>query len=480
MSHAENIMKARVSRRKLLKGAGALGVGLTLGQTGIAPFRPGALTGNTLTSNSLVRSVSAQEADRIQDILDITVTTEMFGVTILGAAIQSAREGNYDPPIPDAVIGILEAARAQEQFHLDFFRSVGGEALTQTFHLPDPALLTDSTLFFDVLQQQESREIAAQIAAFSVFTEMNRPDLLKASFQYAAEEAEHRLLANYAKGARPANNLAFAPKMYETIYEFLNELEALGIIGGDGPAITYPGPGDIDPTGVINTEPDDPQVMCSIDPGPGPGTGRPPVDRVDPKDGCRYFEETGHNVCGAFLDFWNNNGGLAVFGLPLTEEFDEENFDTGEVYVTQYFERQRFEWHPENAGTPYEILLGRMGAEILAIQGRDWRTFPKGNVSQPHYFPETGHAIAPEFWEYWSSRGLDYGDAGVSFRESLLLFGYPLSEPNMETNEDGDSVMTQWFERAVFERHPNNDAANQVLLRRLGWELLEARYNVEV
>ncbi len=311
---------------------------------------------------------------------------------------------------------------------------------------------------------------------------MDRPDLLKASFQYAAEEAEHRLLANYAKGARPANNLAFAPKMYETIYEFLNELEEIGIIGGDGPAITYPGPGEINFEGVINTEPDGPQVMCSVDPDPdpGPGTGRPPVDRVDPKDGCRYFDETGHNVCGAFLEFWENNGGLAVFGLPLTEEFEEENFDTGEVYVTQYFERQRFEWHPENAGTPYEILLGRMGAEILSLQGRDWHTFPKGNANQPHYFPETGHAIAPEFWEYWSSHGLDYGDAGVSFRESLLLFGYPLSEPNMETNEDGDTVLTQWFERARFEYHPDNNEANQVLLRRLGWELLETRYNVEV
>jgi len=458
MSHTEKILKARVSRRKLLQGAGALGVGLTLGQTGIAPVRSGALSSGLFTGNSLVRSVAAQE-DRIQDILDITVTTEMFGVTILGAAIQSAREGNYEPPIPEPVIAILEAARAQEQFHIEFFQSVGGEALTQTFHLPDPALLTDSILFFDVLQQQETREIAAQIAAFNVFTEMGRHDLLKASFQYAAEEAEHRLLANYAKGARPANNYAFAPKLYEDIHEFLQELEALGIIGGDGPALDYPGPGEINYAGVINTEPDGPAVMCS----------------VDTPDGCQHFDETGHNVCGAFLDFWNHNGGLAVFGLPLTGEMEEENFDTGETYTVQYFERQRFEWHPENVGTPYEILLGRMGVEILEIQGRDWMTFPKGNASQPHYFPETGHAIAPEFWEFRSSHGLDYGDAEVSFRESLLLFGYPISEASMETNEDGHTVMTQWFERAVFELHPDNKDEYQVLLRRLGAEFLAAR-----
>ena len=33
---------------------------------------------------------------------------------------------------------------------------------------------------------------------------------------------------------------------------------------------------------------------------------------------------------------------------------------------TQYFERARFEYHPENAGTPYEVLLGQFGRRILA------------------------------------------------------------------------------------------------------------------
>ncbi len=45
----------------------------------------------------------------------------------------------------------------------------------------------------------------------------------------------------------------------------------------------------------------------------------------------------------------------------------------------------------------------------------------------------------------------------------------------METNEDGHTVMTQWFERAVFELHPDNTDEYQVLLRRLGAEFLEAR-----
>jgi hypothetical protein len=188
--------------------------------------------------------------------------------------------------------------------------------------------------------------------------------------------------------------------------------------------------------------------------------------------GCAYFPETGHNVCGVFLSFWQQNGDLPVFGFPLTEAIEETNSDTGETYLVQYFERQRFEHHPENSGTVYEVLLGRLGAEILGRQGRDWRSFPKGSASRPHYFAETGHNIAPEFWDYWRRYGLNYGDSGVSIRESLLLFGYPLSEAAVETNEDGDTVLTQWFERAVFEHHPTN-GEHPVLLRRLGAELLD-------
>lgn len=194
---------------------------------------------------------------------------------------------------------------------------------------------------------------------------------------------------------------------------------------------------------------------------------------VDPEPGCSYFDVTGHNVCDTFEEFWETHGGLPVFGYPLTEAFDEENPDADETYLSQYFERQRFELHPENAGTVYPVLLGRIGAQILELNGRNWHDFPTADPGAEHYIVQTGHAIAPEFWDYWSSHGLDFGDPGISFREAVLLFGYPISEPEMETNPDGDTVLTQWFERARFEYHPQNDSEHQVLLGRLGAELLE-------
>lgn len=36
----------------------------------------------------------------------------------------------------------------------------------------------------------------------------------------------------------------------------------------------------------------------------------------------------------------------------------------GRPYQVQYFERRRMEYHPENAGTPYIVLLGLLGREI--------------------------------------------------------------------------------------------------------------------
>ncbi len=196
---------------------------------------------------------------------------------------------------------------------------------------------------------------------------------------------------------------------------------------------------------------------------------------AEPDPDCDYYGETGHNLCEPFATYWEANGGLPVFGYPITEAADEFNVDRQDTYWTQYFERERMEHHPALAGSAYEVLLGRLGNEVLLEMDRDWFTFPAGDPADDHYFAETGHAIGEEFWDYWSSHGLDLGDDGISFAESLALFGYPLSEPAVETNLSGDTVLTQWFERARFEYHPDNPEDSQVLLGLLGSELLELR-----
>ncbi len=93
-------------------------------------------------------------------------------------------------------------------------------------------------------------------------------------------------------------------------------------------------------------------------------TGRDAAPPAQPLDGQVYFPETGHNVGDGFLRYWQDNGGLAQFGYPLTEVF-EEQLEDGNRYQVQYFERARFEYHPENAA-PFDILLGQFGRQILA------------------------------------------------------------------------------------------------------------------
>jgi peptidoglycan/xylan/chitin deacetylase (PgdA/CDA1 family) len=79
-----------------------------------------------------------------------------------------------------------------------------------------------------------------------------------------------------------------------------------------------------------------------------------------------YFPETGHILQYGFLQAWRAGGGLPVYGYPLTEEFVEVSPTDGKPYTVQYFERNRFEYHPENKGTPYEVQLGLLGAQRAA------------------------------------------------------------------------------------------------------------------
>src|SRR6266568_3502479 len=61
-----------------------------------------------------------------------------------------------------------------------------------------------------------------------------------------------------------------------------------------------------------------------------------------------WFQETRHSISGKILEYWNRYGGLQQFGFPLSEAFTENSTD-GKPYTTQYFERARFEVHPEKA-----------------------------------------------------------------------------------------------------------------------------------
>ena len=185
-------------------------------------------------------------------------------------------------------------------------------------------------------------------------------------------------------------------------------------------------------------------------------TVTPPRVRADSGTaGAACFQETGFCVQGRFLNYWQANGGLARNGFPLTNE-RREVLEDGQVYVVQYFERVRLEYHPENAA-PYDVLLGQFGRRWLRTAPLpDAATAPATARAGVAYFPETGHNVGQRFLDYWQANG------------GLAQFGYPLTEEFTEQLEDGNTYTVQYFERARFERHPENPAPFDVLLGQFG------------
>jgi hypothetical protein len=170
-------------------------------------------------------------------------------------------------------------------------------------------------------------------------------------------------------------------------------------------------------------------------------------------------------VRGIFLDYWEGHGGLAQQGYPISEVFGEVSDLDGKAYTVQYFERAVFEYHPENAA-PNNVLLSQLGTF------RYKQKYPNGapaqtpnNSAGSQLFQQTGKRVGGPFLEYWQKNG------------GLAQQGYPISEEFQEKSElDGKTYKVQYFERAVFEAHPEEKPPFNVLLSQLGTFRLRDKY----
>jgi glucose/arabinose dehydrogenase len=176
-----------------------------------------------------------------------------------------------------------------------------------------------------------------------------------------------------------------------------------------------------------------------------------------PGSAARRFPETGKTVTGLFLEYWDRNGGLAQQGFPISDLMTETSDLNGRSYTVQYFERAVFEYHPENQ-PPYNVLLSQLGTF------RYRQKYPGGAPNQrpntqpgSQLFPETGKRVGGRFLEYWQQNG------------GLAQQGFPISEEFQERSDlNGQTYTVQYFERAVFEYHPENRPPFDVLLSHLG------------
>lgn len=80
--------------------------------------------------------------------------------------------------------------------------------------------------------------------------------------------------------------------------------------------------------------------------------------------GCRYFEESGHTICYAFLAYFKAHGGLDLFGLPISD------FVIQNDRIVQYFQYFRLDWYPD-APEAEQIRVGPLGREHFRTKGYD-------------------------------------------------------------------------------------------------------------
>jgi hypothetical protein len=197
---------------------------------------------------------------------------------------------------------------------------------------------------------------------------------------------------------------------------------------------------------------------------PGPGLAHA-------QQAVRFFPETSESVGGRFLQYWDTHGGLAQQGFPISSEIGERSPVDGKTYTVQYFERAVFEYHPENR-PPFDVLLSLLGTfRYHNTKGDSFYQTRRIGSEVPNnspgsvLFAATSKRVGGDFLAYWKTHG------------GLAQQGYPISDEFTEEQRGPDSVggtfhqhqyRVQYFERAVFEYHPENPASSRVLLSRLG------------
>src|SRR6266496_2619110 len=107
------------------------------------------------------------------------------------------------------------------------------------------------------------------------------------------------------------------------------------------------------------------------------------------------------------------------------------------------------------------LIVFVVGVVLLIPQGQS--SAQSDNTCRT--FSETGKMICGKFLAFWQKNG------------ALSIFGYPISNPFQERNVlDSKEYQVQYFERAVFELHSENQPPYDVLLSQLGTFRFNSKY----
>jgi hypothetical protein len=142
----------------------------------------------------------------------------------------------------------------------------------------------------------------------------------------------------------------------------------------------------------------------------------------------KYFSDTGHNVKGEFLKFFNlDPNAVFLYSYPITEEFVNKDGKT-----VQYFQRVRFEYQ-DDLPEGQRVQLTQLGRETYVSTD----PLSVSNTFACRPYPETGFPVCFAFLEFFDQYG------GVS------QFGFPISG-----FENHENKIVQYFEKARLEWQP--------------------------
>ncbi len=156
----------------------------------------------------------------------------------------------------------------------------------------------------------------------------------------------------------------------------------------------------------------------------------------------KYFSETGHNVRGDFLKYYNSNPNATfLFGYPITEEFASKDGKT-----VQYFQRARFELRSD-LPDGQRVQLTALGQLTFTSTG----PLSVTNSFACRVYAETGYSVCFAFLEFFDQ----YGGAAQ--------FGYPISSFEYHENK-----IVQYFQKARLEWQPWKTEGQRVVVSDLG------------
>lgn len=164
--------------------------------------------------------------------------------------------------------------------------------------------------------------------------------------------------------------------------------------------------------------------------------------KPESSENVKYFPETGHNVKGEFLRFFESSTDpLLVYGYPITDEFI-----SGNGVTAQYFQRARFELHADQP-EDQRVQLTALGSELYET---DSQQLDVNNPSACESFP-TGFRVCFAFLEFFNANG------------GRAQFGNPISPFEFHEN-----LIVQYFEKARFEWRADRPEGQRVVLADLG------------